>query len=135
MIANIILCTIGSFAIGFFSFLNGRSLLSLVASDAQIIELGMIRLRHVTLFLFLNGILDVIVNSIRGMGLSILPTIVTLFGVCGFRIAYIMTYFRINHQPDILYNCFPLSWLITIIIQFILWLMVYHHNLKSLSEN
>ena len=135
MIANIILCTIGSFAIGFISFLNGRSLLSLVASDAQIIELGMIRLRHVTLFLFLNGILDVIVNSIRGMGLSILPTIVTLFGVCGFRIAYIMTYFRINHQPDILYNCFPLSWLITIIIQFILWLMVYHHNLKSLSEN
>ena len=93
--------------------------------------MGMYRLRYVTIFLFLNGLLDVVVNSIRGMGLSNLPTIITLFGVCGFRILYIYTVFQKIHTPASLYLCFPLSWSITTIAQLLLWIRVYNRLIEE----
>lgn len=119
------ICGIGAFCIGSFILLNGRFLLGLLNDEAQIVEMGMLRLRYVTLFLFMNGLLDVTVNSIRGMGLVSIPTIVTLFGVCGFRLLYIYTFFRLHHTPEVLYCCFPLSWLLTMLIQLVIWTKRY----------
>ena len=130
-----LLCWLGAFAIGLAIYLNGPSFLSLMSSDQTIINLGMYRLRHVTLFLFINGLLDVVVNSIRGFGIATLPTIITLFGVCGFRILYIYTYFAAHRTPQNLYLCFPLSWLITLFIQAIIWTAIYQRRSRSIKEN
>lgn len=127
------ICGIGAFCIGSFILLNGRFLLGLLSNDTQIVEMGILRLRYVTFFLFMNGLLDVTVNSIRGMGLVSIPTIVTLFGVCGFRLLYIYTFFRLHHKPEVLYCCFPLSWLLTLIIQLPIWVRRYRHI--SVDEN
>ena len=131
IIESVLMGSIGAFAIGLFILLNGNTLLGLLSDESEVIRLGMIRLRCVTLFLFLNGALDVVVNSIRGMGLSNLPTIITLFGVCGFRLAYIFTYFSTHHTPQVLYLCFPLSWTITLSAQLILWIVVYNRILSG----
>ena len=131
LIINLLLGGIGAFLIGLVIMLNGEYLLGLLSEEAEVISLGLIRLRYVTLFLFMNGLLDVVVNSIRGMGLSNLPTIVTLFGVCGFRIFYIYTFFQSHHTPEVLYLCFPLSWLITTIMQLIIWIQVYHRLIEE----
>lgn len=133
LIEALLLCGIGSFLIGLVILLNGTTFLGMISSDPEVIAMGMIRLRYVTFFLFLNGLLDVVVNSIRGMGLSNLPTLVTLFGVCGFRILYVYTYFAANPLPKILYLCFPLSWLLTFVIQSIIWIIVYFRK-KDLEE-
>ena len=106
-----------------------------MSSDEAIINLGMYRLKYVTLFLFINGLLDVVVNSIRGFGIATLPTIITLFGVCGFRILYIYTYFASHRSPQNLYMCFPLSWLITLFIQSIIWIIIYLKRSRSTEEN
>ncbi len=131
LIINLLLGGIGAFLIGLVIMLNGEYLLGLLSEEAEVISLGLIRLRYVTLFLFMNGLLDVVVNSIRGMGLSNLPTIITLFGVCGFRILYIYTFFQSHHTPEVLYLCFPLSWLITTIMQLIIWIQVYHRLIEE----
>ena len=131
LIINLLLGGIGAFLIGLVIMLKGEYLLGLLSEEAEVISLGLIRLRYVTLFLFMNGLLDVVVNSIRGMGLSNLPTIVTLFGVCGFRILYIYTFFQSHHTPEVLYLCFPLSWLITTIMQLIIWIQVYHRLIEE----
>ena len=131
LIINLLLGGIGAFLIGLVIMLNGEYLLGLLSEEAEVISLGLIRLRYVTLFLFMNGLLDVVVNSIRGMGLSNLPTIVTLFGVCGFRILYIYTFFQSHHTPEVLYLCFPLSWLITTIMQLIIWIQVYRRLIEE----
>ena len=131
LIINLLLGGIGAFLIGLVIMLNGEYLLGLLSDEAEVISLGLYRLRYVTLFLFLNGLLDVVVNSIRGMGLSNLPTIITLFGVCGFRILYIYTFFQSHHTPEVLYLCFPLSWLITTIMQLIIWIQVYHRLIEE----
>ncbi len=129
-----IICGIGAFSIGLIIFLNGHGFLRMLNSDPMIIELGLYRLRYVTLFLFLNGLLDVIVNSIRGMGITTLPTIVTLFAVCGFRLLYIYLYFSRHHTPEVLYLCFPLSWILALFLQLPIFFYRYK-QLLDLSEN
>ena len=94
----------------------------------------MYRLRYVTIFLFMNGLLDVVVNSIRGFGKANLPTIITLFGVCGFRVLYINTYFINNPTPKNLYLCFPLSWLITFLVQSMIWMVVYRNKTRETNQ-
>lgn len=134
VIRAFLICWLGAFTIGLTIYLNGPYFLGLMSNDPKVLELGMYRLRYVTLFLFINGLLDVVVNSIRGFGISTLPTAITLFGVCGFRILYIYTYFAANHSPENLYLCFPLSWLITLIIQSIIWIFLYRNRLRLTSE-
>ena len=134
VIRAFLICWMGAFTIGLTIYLNGPYFLGLMSNDPKVLELGMYRLRHVTLFLFINGLLDVVVNSIRGFGISTSPTAITLFGVCGFRILYIYTYFAANRSPENLYLCFPLSWLITLIIQSIIWIFVYRNRSRLVNE-
>lgn len=129
-----LICGIGAFGIGAFILLNGRLFLSFLVQEPGIIELGMYRLFFVTFFLFMNGLLDVIVNSIRGMGLVTLPTIVTLVCVCGFRLFYIYTVFSAHHTPSVLYGCFPLSWTLAFVIQLGIWILRYRKISREEAE-
>ncbi len=63
----------------------------------------------------LCGYMNVLVGSLRGMGASLLPTFVTLTGVCGFRILWIYTFFTLPafHSLLWLYLSYPISWVLT----------------------
>ena len=114
--------------IGWGGYLGGNTFLSLFTSDADVIALGTLRLRNVTRWLFLNGVLECFVASIRGMGVSLMPTIVTMTGIAGFRLLYIATWFQTHHTLAELYLCFPFSWLITSAAQAVLWFIVRRKN-------
>ena len=62
---------------------------------------------------FLCGLMDVMVGSIRGMGYSIMPMLVSLTGACAFRIIWIFTIFQVEHTLDCLYVSYPISWILT----------------------
>ena len=119
------------FIVGFVVYHFGDIFLALYNSDPQVIEIGLIRLFWVGLLLFLNGFLDIIVNSLRGMGRTLSPTLITMFGVCAIRLIWIWTVFLSHRQLNVIYMCYPLSWTITAIIELILWVRVY----RQLSEN
>ena len=72
----------------------------------------------------LCGIMDVGASILRGMGYSILPTIVVLVGACIFRVVWIMTIFREYHSLVILYLSYPISWTLTSIILVACYLFV-----------
>ena len=95
------------------------------SNEQTVIEAGIYRLRYVTFFLFLNGILDVIVGSMRGMGYSTIPTAITMIGIVGIRLSYIFLVFAKTGTLQSLYLCFPISWLITSVIQLCLWHHIY----------
>ena len=125
LITSLIMTAAGSFAIGYGALKGGPFLLSWFTSDAEVISMGMYRLRYVTLFLGINGLLDDVVGSIRGMGYSLLPTLVTLSGICGFRLLYIWFWCSAHPGLDQLYLCFPYSWIITLAVQTVLWFFIY----------
>ena len=81
--------------------------------------------QHVALILDGNGrwakkrglprtvVMDTMVGSIRGLGYSILPTLVSLTGACGLRVIWIFTIFAAQRSLAILYLSYPISWAVT----------------------
>ena len=85
----------------------------------------MIRLTYVSLLLVLNGILDVFVCSLRGMGHSTVPTIIMIAGICGVRLLWIAVVFGQFKTLESIFLCFPVSWIVTGIIEAVVWLKTY----------
>ncbi|MCH5161006.1 MAG: MATE family efflux transporter [Clostridiales bacterium] len=112
--------------------LCGKPLLGMYTSDAQAIKEGYGRLIVVCLPYLLCGLMETVASSIRGMGKSLLPAIVTCVGVCGIRIVWIYAAFPAArfHSLQGLLISYPLSWTVTIIIHLIC-LFSQWNNFKS----
>lgn len=95
----------------------GEYLLSIYSDNPAVIEAGMVRLLMICSVYALCGIMDVTVGVLRGVGYSIIPTIVSLIGVCGLRLVWIATVFHIPmyHHIETVYLSYPITWTITII--------------------
>ncbi len=103
-----------------------RPLLSLYApGEEAVINSGINRLIVILSAYFLCGIMETIVGAARGMGESLKPMIVSILGVCGIRILWIYTIFKIYQTPFSLYVSYPVSWLITLLLQLILCINTY----------
>lgn len=116
-----------SFSIGALATVFGRFFLSLYTNDASVIDMGIVRVRYVCFWLWINGLLDVPSSSLRGMGYSTTPTVAMLLGIVGVRLLYISVIWRAMPTLEVLYFCFPLSWVITTFILFLLWVVFYRH--------
>lgn len=119
------------FVTGEAALLAGESLLSIYASDPEVIAAGMIKLRCVTQYYFLYAAMEVIVGSLRGMGASIFPMAVSLLGICVFRIFWIMTVFQSIHTIEILYYSYPISWIITGVIHLFTWFFIMNKTIRK----
>ncbi len=106
----------------------GKPLLGIYTSGSASIEAGARRLVYVCGTYFLCGIMDVMVGSIRGMGYSVTPMIVSLLGACGLRLLWIATVFQIEefHTPDTVYLSYPVSWTITIAAHVVCFFVCRH---------
>ena len=120
-----------SVGIGFLAWYFGEFFLGFYTTDAAVIEAGMVRLLWVTMPLVLNGILDVFVCSMRGMGYSTMPTVLMLVGICGVRLTWLWTVFPAHRTLDVIYMCYPLSWTVTSAILGILWVRCYRDMMKK----
>ena len=61
--------------------------------------------------------MDVISGSLRGLGHSIKPTIVTLLGVCVLRIAWVFWIFPLDPTMENLMVSYPVSWGIVSVVK------------------
>lgn len=93
-----------------------HGLISIYSTSEPVIQAGMIRLLRVCGPYVICGMMDTMVGSIRGIGYSLMPTIVSLLGACAFRILWLMTIFQIPrfHTIQIIYISYPVSWAITL---------------------
>ena len=104
--------------------LLGNHLLHIYSDDLEVISFGMQRLSVISVTYCLCGMMDVLAGTIRGLGYSMLPMIVSLIGACVFRIIWIFTVFRVQHTLFILYASYPISWILTILAHFVCYLIV-----------
>ena len=61
----------------------------------------------------LCGLMSLFNENVRGMGVSLSPTIITLIGTCVFRIAYINIVVPLAPMLSTIYFVYPVSWAIT----------------------
>ena len=108
----------------------GPKLLSIYITDSpEAIAFGMTRLGYICLPYFLCGLMDVSTGALRGLGSSFTPMLISVLGVCGFRIGWITTVFQIPqyHTPQCLYFSYTLSWSITFLCQMVALFFVYRN--------
>ena len=86
--------------------------------------MGVIRTSVMALPYFLCGMMDVMVGGLRGMGNSFVPMIISIVGVCVFRVGWVYTVFAANRTLPVLYMSYPVSWTITGLAHFVCFLFV-----------
>jgi len=124
-----LLTTITGLILGGLTILFGKTLLGIYApGDIGVIHSGMVRLNILAMTYFLCGMMDVTVGTLRGMGASMVPMLVSIVGICGFRIAWIYTFFAWHRTFEQLFYSYPISWLLTFSIQ----LLCYFYLKKRL---
>ena len=100
--------------------------------SVEAINYGMIRLKCLCLAYCILGMMDVSGGGLRGMGVSVAPMIISVIGVCGFRIGWIYTIFQLPefHTPEWLYHSYTISWGITFVAQTIAYFIIYNKKKK-----
>ena len=89
---------------------------------------------------FLCGIMEVLSGTLRGMGQSVLPMGVSIFGSCLLRIVWIYTVCPIfPGNISVLYLAYPVTWAITILGHFACCVVAYRimvrkHNARLTSD-
>ena len=101
--------------------LFGPQLLGIYSDSDAVIAAGMDRLSIICATHALCGMMDVMVGSLRGLGYSVMPMLVSLIGACGLRLIWITAIFRIPeyHTVQTVYWSYPVSWIITFLAHLI----------------
>ena len=120
----LILSTTIALILGGGAYLFGPELLKIYTDDPQVISCGMEILLYTTVTYFLCGWMDLFPGSLRGMGKSIVPMILSVIGTVGTRIVWIFGIFPRFRSLKILFISYPVSWIITIILQVICFIFV-----------
>ena len=135
----IIVCLV-SISLGSILFISGQQVLKIYTDIPEEIAVGYIRLHYLCLPYFLCGIMDVMVGCLRGLGYSTLPMIVSIVGVCGFRIFWILiifynyTDFKNIEDLNLLYISYPISWIITFLAHFGCYIYASRKKIKQINQ-
>lgn len=113
--------------------LAGHTLLGIYSSSAKVIAAGLVRLKVVSATYALCGMMDVMVGALRGIGYSIMPMLVSLVGVCGLRMIWILTVFQMPeyHSARMVYVSYPITWFLTFVVHVLCFIWAKKRIVKS----
>ena len=120
----IILTTVVSLLLGCGSYIFGNELLKIYTEDPSVIQCGLEILSYTTVTYFLCGLMDLFPGPMRGMGRSAVPMLLSIIGTVGTRIIWIFVFFPHHRTLSFLFLSYPLSWILTIILQVICFYFV-----------
>ena len=108
----------------------GRNFLGLFTSDTAVIDAGMYRLLVMGLSYPISAFMDNTIAASRGLGKSVVPTVVVFMGSCVFRLIWIYTIFEHFETITSLYLLYVFSWSITAIIEIIYFAKIYKEQMN-----
>ena len=112
---------------------SGHFLLSIFNRDPEVIALGYTRLMTVFTAYFFSMLYEVMSGYLRGFGISLVPALLTMLGVCGVRILWIATAFPRNRTFQTILLAYPLSLAATAVL-ILLALLIYHPSRRTKGE-
>ena len=87
--------------------------LGLFTTDPDVISIGVSMMRYLLPFYILYVPNGVFFSTLRGMGDSLRPAMITFLGVCVLRILWVLFVFPQFPTTRVLLFCFPVSWSVT----------------------
>lgn len=110
-------------------------LLHFYTSGEEALAVGILRLRLVNLPYILCGLMEVSGAVLSGTGHSLPPMIISVIGVSGLRILWVLTFFQIHPSLESLYLSYPISWDVTFIGQYICFRILWKKIVKKTQIN
>ena len=112
---------------------SGRFLLSIFNRDPEVISIGYTRLTIVFTAYFFSMLYEVMSGYLRGFGISLVPALLTMLGVCGVRILWITAVFPLHRTFKTIMLAYPLSLSATAVLLLIA-LLFYHPSRQKKGE-
>ena len=121
--------------LGLALFLFGREFLSFFTNEEAVISAGLQRTGIMCFSYAFSAFMDCTIAASRGIGKSLVPTIIVIMGSCVFRVVWIYTIFAHFHTIPSLYLLYIFSWLITACAEIIYFAISYKklNKVSSLS--
>lgn len=113
--------------------LSGVLVLGIFTADAAALAFGVIRLWHVELFEFMPCLYEIPAGAMRGMGWSLLPTVIVIVGSCLLRIVYVMFVFPFVASFENLLLIYPFTWVVTAIAMGILFFIARKRSYAKIA--
>ncbi len=96
----------------FFWYFGGFIFL-LFTEDAEVISLGVEMLHFLTPWWLSYISIEILSGTIRGTGESLVPTLITVFGVCILRILWLFVAVPMNNTINMVMASYPITWSVT----------------------
>ncbi len=103
----------------------GPRFLSLFTKEATVVEAGMKRLTVLGLSYGVSAFMDCTIAASRGLGKSVVPTVIVILGSCVFRILWVYTVFAFFGTAFSLYLLYFFSWGITALAEMLYFRKIY----------
>lgn len=110
-------------------------LLNLFTDNSIVVDYAIVKVNILLTGFILGGFMDISTGCLRGLGLSTLPMIVSIAGVCGFRILWVYSVFKMFSTLESLYISYPVSWLLTFAINSIIYFAVVKKMINKITES
>ncbi len=125
----------GVMIINAFTFTFPEFFMRLFTKDPEVIALGTNRIFVFGAGYVLFSVADMAIGCLRGMGKTLMPTILNAFFVCVPRVIWVTLIFPMNPTYNFLLICYPLSWTLSSMAQFVCYLYYRRKEGKLLAAS
>lgn len=94
-------------------FIIGRPMLGMFTDDAHVLEIGESIIHLIVPMWILYICIEILSGAMRGAGDSLIPTVMTLVGVCMMRVFWVSVVVPEMHELPVLLLSYPITWAIT----------------------
>ena len=112
-------------------YITGPYIYWLFTTDSMVVEKGMEMLRIMVPTFWTYVFIEILSGSLRGMGNSFIPMILTSMGVCVLRVIWIFTIVPLRPEISTVIYSYPITWSVTSVL-FIIYYIYYTR--KQLPE-
>ena len=126
----IIASTLG-IILGTLGVIFSRQLLSLYVSEEASILYAQTRMMYTLLFNVIGAMNGVFAHAIQSFGYATFTSMNSIISVFGFRILWMSFIYPINSTYGMLTQCFLVSWIITLIVNLIMFSYLYFAKFKK----
>ena len=103
-------------------FIGADMWLRLFTTEAGVLAFALVRMRYVALMEPITGLYEVPASALRGYGIAMPPTVITVIGSCVLRVIWMYTIFRMFNSYGALIIVYPVSWVLISIVMGIYYL-------------
>lgn len=100
-------------------------------ADSEVIHYAAERILWVLLFQNIACVYEIAGASMRGLGYSLTPTLITVFGTCLLRLGWVGAFHNFDTSFCNLMLVYPASWCLTSIAMLTAWLLVTRHVFRK----